>query len=438
MEKIEKMEKIETIIIEHPDIVQIINWNLISSFPLTEKFVMKFAEKLNWNILCQHHPLTANIVKMFGDKLHYNLLSTNRNLDKDNVLPIVIDKLDYDLAVKYQKLDKLNMNYLDMSDKYAVISVIRSQLVEPDAAIRIIHDSDAENKKDVICNIFKYQQYDEESLVRILSNIDTKECKKNAIEMILRNQNVGDAFTNKFCLGDRKLKYLAYIPLKLGKLSRSFTLSNIRNFSLTAIVKFLNFDNDSLETVLKIVLLTTKRRRRLLIELVLSISIIENINIHGLLSVVEKDLDSSDFLKILQRCRENANTSKQFSQGVAEKVDWEKELKSYDKIKELLLAGIIPGSCWRIVADFRHNNCEMLQFWEYSEIEKVSPVFKYILFGMYDRLEDLVESAANVKAYELIESALIEVYSLKGKIPKHCEAVSNELVKSGKIQDYKI
>lgn len=432
------MEKIETIIMNYPSIVSVVDWNSISSFPLTENFVMKFAEKLNWNILCQHHPFTADIVKKFSDKLHYNLLSTNRNLDKENVLPIVLDKLDYDLAVKYQNLDKLDINYLDMNDRYSVISAIRSQFVDSDAAIRIIHESNAENKKDVICNIFKHQQYDEPSLASVLSHIDSEDCKKNAIEMILRNQNVGDAFTDKFCLNDRKLKYLAYIPLKLGKLSRPFILSNIRNFSLTAIVKFLNFDDDSLETVLKMVLLTTKRRRRLLIELVSSVSTIENINIRGLLSTAEKDLNSSDFLKILRRCRENANTSEQFLQDVADKVDWEKELESYDKIKEMLLVGVIPESCWRIVADFRYNNWEMLQFWEYSEIEKVSPVFKYILFGMYDRLEDLVESASNAKAYELIESVLTEVYSLKGKISKRCKAVSDELVKSGKIQDYKI
>lgn len=72
---------------------------------LSENFIIDYADKLDWNLLCCNQKLKENILREFASKLNFKNISSRQKLS-ESFISYFKDKLDWVLISKYQKLSE--------------------------------------------------------------------------------------------------------------------------------------------------------------------------------------------------------------------------------------------------------------------------------------------------------------------------------------------
>ena len=80
-----------------------INWSLISKRILTEEFIDKYANKLDWGVLSAWQPLTSYIINKYEKKINWEQVSMNYSIDENTII---------------DNIDKFNQSSLDFIASY--------------------------------------------------------------------------------------------------------------------------------------------------------------------------------------------------------------------------------------------------------------------------------------------------------------------------------
>ena len=76
-------------------------WRAISQLMLSDDFIRKFQDKLDWDFISGSVPLTENFIEEFQDKIRWYLVSKSQNLSEDFVRQHQ-DMLDWKWLSRYQ------------------------------------------------------------------------------------------------------------------------------------------------------------------------------------------------------------------------------------------------------------------------------------------------------------------------------------------------
>jgi hypothetical protein len=215
---------------KHSEFNQLFNWSEISRLPeLTDEFIRKHSQLLDFGVLCQTQSLSLDIINEFENKIDYSTLVKNPNLSED-VLLAKVDKMDWELfqmnqpfshellekyrdrvqlmiIFKYQKLSEETIlsflkpyiagqqyamlkGLLDLVFQYQVVSedFIRAMLGLEYSVIEEIAPSTSQcepvppKRKQILVSlslIVRYQKLSEEFLLSTLSGCD----KETLIEL---------------------------------------------------------------------------------------------------------------------------------------------------------------------------------------------------------------------------------------------------------------
>jgi len=80
-------------------------WRAISQFPLSDDFIRKFQDKVDWDFISGSVPLTENFIEEFQDKINWDSVSKSQNLSEDFIRQCQ-DKLDWKWLSRYQVLSE--------------------------------------------------------------------------------------------------------------------------------------------------------------------------------------------------------------------------------------------------------------------------------------------------------------------------------------------
>jgi len=81
------------------------------SVELSEDFIIKFQDKVNWHWISYQQKLSEDFVREFQDKVNWKYISIKRKSSSEFILEF-IDKLDIDEILENQELDQETREYL--------------------------------------------------------------------------------------------------------------------------------------------------------------------------------------------------------------------------------------------------------------------------------------------------------------------------------------
>ena len=80
-------------------------WRPISQLMLSDDFIRKFQDKLDWDFISGSVPLTENFIKEFQDKSYWDSVSKSQNPSEDFIRQYQ-DKLNWKWISRYQVLSE--------------------------------------------------------------------------------------------------------------------------------------------------------------------------------------------------------------------------------------------------------------------------------------------------------------------------------------------
>ena len=102
---IEEIPNIEKFFDENIDNFKVDYYRLMSNQKLSEEFIDKYNDKVNWNYISRCQTLSESFIEKYNDKLSWYNISIYQKLS-ESFIEKYIDKVDWDHILKYQTLSK--------------------------------------------------------------------------------------------------------------------------------------------------------------------------------------------------------------------------------------------------------------------------------------------------------------------------------------------
>jgi hypothetical protein len=382
------MIEIEEIIEAAPLIHEFIDWSELSKLgTLSEKFILKFKDRLNWNILCARHPLSAGIVDSAAHMLRHDLLSTNAELDKD-------------VSCKLGAREPRRFGVAEISecpDEESAVAVIKSGEITESESLKVcekLSELDYFRAAEALAEFQRLSANETETLVqRFESKPETRETKRPVFESVARHQPVSEKVAKALVKGETKRQSdkIVSILLSRNSLPPGFVDSRVRGASLKMLIRCHPADEEFVDSVIipKVSKLT-RRRRSVCREMVRSALLRRDISSETRRKMVEYALQHSCLTPELCTSVFVQNpeeiVSKRRERGYAEVlsgVDWRDALAADlcppGVVKSLILEGVVSSASQRDVSE-ASRRCKECR-WTREEIDAVTdPVLRFVIF----------------------------------------------------------